>query len=210
MTQSVTTAPQYYLTVDFDMTAAVSLRKKLVPEIQSENGSKLSYNDLLIKASAIALAEFPIVNATWKGEEIHLLKEIHIGLAVNVKRGLIVPVVKDAGGMSLARISAATDDLVSRALAKKLKPDEMSGGTFTVSNLGGFGIDRFVAIVNPPEAAILAVGAIKDQVVALDGNPAVRPMMTATISFDHRIVDGAIGARFLARIQQLLEEPRAL
>ncbi len=204
--ESKFTAPHFYVTVEIDMDAAVALRE----EIQQAEDVKVSYNDLVVKACAKALTRFPLVNATWTGEAIQTKAEVHIGVAVSLPEGLITPVVRDADRKSVVAISAEIKDLAARAREKKLKPEEFSGSTFTVSNLGMFDVSEFTAIINPPESAILAVGAVKKQPVVVDDELTIGHRMKVTLSSDHRVVDGALAAQFLAEVRRLLESPISL
>jgi pyruvate dehydrogenase E2 component (dihydrolipoamide acetyltransferase) len=174
---------------------------------QERSQVKLTFTDLMVKIVAQALRGHARVNAAWIDGRIIANEVINIGLAVAVEDGLLVPVIRDADQMGLAEIATARADLVARAQAGKLGVDELQGGTFTISNLGMFGIDQFSAIINPPQAAILAVGRITERVVAVDGKPKVRPMLTLNLSSDHRVVDGARAARFLDAVAALIEDP---
>ncbi|MDN5332635.1 MAG: hypothetical protein PWP45_1860 [Tepidanaerobacteraceae bacterium] len=208
MTKSKKEIPHFYLTLEVDMSKVLELREKLMPKVQEMSGTKLSINDILIKAAAAALAEFPAVNSSAGEEGILVKNRINIGLAVALENGLVVPVVRDADKKGLARISKETAELIRKAREGKLLPDDYQGGTFTISNLGMYDIEEFSAIINAPESAILAVGKImKKPVVTEDDEIAVRPMMKLTLSCDHRVIDGALGAKFLRRIKQLLEDP---
>ncbi|MDN5332534.1 MAG: hypothetical protein PWP45_1759 [Tepidanaerobacteraceae bacterium] len=208
MTKSKKEIPHFYLTLEVDMSKVLELKEKLAPKVQEMSGTKLSINDILIKACAVALAEFPAVNSSAGEEGILVKNRINIGLAVALENGLVVPVVRDADKKGLARISKETAELITKAREGKLLPDDYQGGTFTISNLGMYDIEEFSAIINAPESAILAVGKImKKPVVTEDDKIAVRPMMKMTLSCDHRVIDGALGARFLRRIKQLLEDP---
>jgi pyruvate dehydrogenase E2 component (dihydrolipoamide acetyltransferase) len=206
LTQSWTTVPHFFLARD----VAAKRFKKWHSNAQERSESKLTYTDLLVKLVAQALRAHPRVNAAWINGGIVANQAIHIGLAVAVEDGLLVPVIRNADKMGLEEIAQARADLVSRAQAGKLGVDELQGGTFTISNLGMFGIDQFSAIINPPQAAILAVGRIADRVVAVDGKAKVRPMMTLNLSSDHRVVDGARAARFLDDLAALIEDPMRL
>jgi pyruvate dehydrogenase E2 component (dihydrolipoamide acetyltransferase) len=205
MTWSRQFIPQFSLTVNVDMSAAAAFRQGLKDE-----GTKVSFNDLLVRAVALALRDFPEVASLYDSGTLIRRGGLHVGIAVALDDGLIVPVVKDADKKTLAELSAAAKDLVTRARSNKLTPDEYTGGVITVSNLGMLGIDEFTAIVNPGESAIVACGTITDTPVVVDGGVLARPMMKVTGSFDHRATDGAVGARFLARIRELLEAPEGL
>ncbi|MDN5311774.1 MAG: hypothetical protein PWQ68_747 [Thermoanaerobacteraceae bacterium] len=207
MAKSKATAPHIYLTLEVDMTKAMELREKLIPAIQNQYGSKLSYNDILIKASAVAIKQNPIINSTFNDDEIIIKEDINIGLAVALENGLIVPVVRCADKKGLGEISRDTTQLIEKARTGKLLPDDYQGGTFTITNLGMYDIENFKAIINQPESAILAVGKIMKKPVVIDDQIVIRPMMNLTLSCDHRVIDGAQGARFLQRIKQILEEP---
>lgn len=177
---------------------------------QSRSEAKITASDLLVMICARALVRHPQVNYTWQNGGIVDSPAVNIGLAVAAADGLVVPVIRHADQLSLAKIAHARADLVARARAGRLRLDDVTGGTFTISNLGMFGVERFLAILNPPQAAILAVGAIHDQVLPIDGQPAVRPVLELTVTFDHRVVDGAAGARFLQTLVALIEEPLQL
>ena len=168
---------------------------------------KISFNDMVVKAVAAAIRQNPNVNVSWLGDKMVRHQHIHIGVAVAIPDGLVVPVVKFADNKSLSYISAEVKDLAQRAVAKKLSPDEFTGNTFTISNLGMFGIDEFTAIINPPEACILAIGGIKETVVVKNGEMKPGSVMKVTLSCDHRAVDGAVGAAFLKTLKGLLEDP---
>jgi pyruvate dehydrogenase E2 component (dihydrolipoamide acetyltransferase) len=171
---------------------------------------RLTYTDLLIKLVAAALAQHPRANVSWKDGSLVQHAEIDVGLAVALDDGLVVPVLHRADTLSVVDIARQREDLVTRAQAGKLRPADIQGGTFTISNLGMFGVDAFNAIVNPPQAAILAVGRITDRVVAVGGQPTVQPTMVLTLSCDHRAIDGARGAQFIGALADLVEEPLAL
>jgi pyruvate dehydrogenase E2 component (dihydrolipoamide acetyltransferase) len=173
-------------------------------------GEKITYTDLLVRLAAAALRRHPRVNAAYQEGRLLQLSEINIGLAVAVEDGLVVPVIKHADQLSLPEIASARAALVERARTAKLRLDDISGGTFTISNLGMYGVDAFNAVINPPQAAILAVGRIADRVIPVNGVPAVAPVMVLSASFDHRVVDGARGAQFLEYLAELIEEPLAL
>jgi pyruvate dehydrogenase E2 component (dihydrolipoamide acetyltransferase) len=198
-------APVFQLGVTVDMERAQSVRAKLV-ELHGE-GAKPTLSDLLTKVCAAALMRHRAVNALYKGDAIELHSTANVGIAVAVPNGLVVPVIRSAERRSLAEIANMRAELVERARAGKLQQGDLDGGTFTISNLGMFGIERFIAVLNPPQAAILAVGSVEDQVVAVDGQPTVRPRMEITLTCDHRAVDGATGAQFLTTVKRFLEEP---
>ena len=206
MTASWTSAPHFYLVREVNVSRLISWRERA----GKGTGARITYTDLLVRLSAAALAQHPGVNASWKDGAIVRHADINIGLAVAIDDGLVVPVLHRAETLSLAEIAGRREDLVSRAQAMKLRPADIQGGGFTISNLGMYGVDAFNAIVNPPQAAILAVGRIADRVVAVNGQPAVQPTMMLTLSCDHRVVDGARGAQFLGTLAELIEEPLAL
>jgi len=198
-------APVFQLSVTVDMSRALDLRKRLVE--LNDDGVKPTISDLLTKVSASALMRHRAVNALYKGDAVELYPTANIGIAVAVPKGLVVPVIPGCERKSIAEIAAARSTIVERARAGKLQQSDLDGGTFTISNLGMYGIERFIAVLNPPQAAILAVGSIEDRVVAADGQPAVRPRMEITLTCDHRAVDGATGAEFLRDLKAFLEEP---
>jgi pyruvate dehydrogenase E2 component (dihydrolipoamide acetyltransferase) len=207
LTQSIGPVPHFFLTVEADMGEAMRLRGR-INERFAADGVKASPNDLIIKAVAMALKRHPFVNAAWTDSAIRLYEQVHIGVAVAVDEGLITPVIRDADLKGVADIAREVKELAGRAREKKLKPEEYTGSTFSISNLGMFGIDEFTAVINPPEAAILAVGAIAPKVVVDgEGNMAVRQRMRMTLSCDHRVIDGATGAAFLQTLVGFLEEP---
>jgi pyruvate dehydrogenase E2 component (dihydrolipoamide acetyltransferase) len=206
LTQSIGPVPHFFLTIEVDMTQAMSLRKKLNERL-ADSGVKVSPNDLIIKSVAMALKKHPWVNAAWTGEAIRLYDAVHIGVAVAVEDGLITPIIRNAHQKGIGQIAQEVRELAGRAREKKLKPEEYTGSTFSISNLGMFGITEFTAVINPPEAAILAVGGIEDKVVAEAGEVVVRPRMRVTLSCDHRVIDGATGAQFLQTLKSYLEEP---
>ncbi len=198
-------APVFQLSVTVDMGRALELRKRLV-ELH-DDGAKPTISDLLTKVSAAALMRHRAVNALYKGDAVELYPTANIGIAVAVPNGLVVPVIPGCERKSIAEIAATRAAIVERARAGKLQQSDLDGGTFTISNLGMYGMERFIAVLNPPQAAILAVGSIDDRVVAVDGQPAVRPRMEITLTCDHRAVDGATGAEFLRDLKGFLEEP---
>jgi pyruvate dehydrogenase E2 component (dihydrolipoamide acetyltransferase) len=198
------------LTMEVDATDLVQVRERLKASLADKLGFSIGYNDLLIKVAARALREFPYMNARLDGDTIFHLDEVHIALAVDTERGLLVPVVRDADRKGLAEVAVELRQVIERVQEGTALPDEMSGSTFTITNLGMFEIDAFTPIINLPEAAILGVGRIKDCAVVVDGEIAVRKMMWLSLTFDHRLVDGAPAARFLQHIKQLIEEPYLL
>ncbi|PST84856.1 pyruvate dehydrogenase complex dihydrolipoamide acetyltransferase [Pedobacter yulinensis] len=203
LSESLFTAPHFYLTMSIDMDKAMEARAR----INEYAPSKVSFNDLVLKATAIALKQHPAVNSSWLGDKIRYNEHVNIGVAVAVEDGLLVPVVRFADGKSLTHISAEVKDFAQRAKAKKLQPADWEGSTFTISNLGMFGIDEFTAIINPPDACILAVGGISQVPVVKNGAVVPGNVMKVTLSCDHRVVDGATGAAFLQTLKALLEEP---
>ena len=209
LTESLGPVPHFFLTVDVDMTRTLAARKR-VNELLAARGAKASINDLVIKAAAVALTHHPECNAWWQGDSIRRFHRVHIGVAVAVPDGLITPVIRDAHAKGLGQISTAVRELAGRARDKKLQPHEYTGSTFSISNLGMFGIEEFTAVINPPEAGILAVGAVEERPVAVGGEVVVQPRMRITMSCDHRVIDGAQGARFLATLKSFLEEPAAI
>ncbi len=205
MTQSKLSAPHFYISMDIDMSAVGALRG----EWKSRGEMVPSINDFILRACARALKDFPLINSTYTEQGIKLQSEINIGMAVALDEGLVVPVIRNADRLSLTELAAQGRALVDKAQGKKLFPLDYEGGTFTVSNLGMLGIDSFTAIINPPQAAILAVGRVAPRVIVEEGMFAIKSMMTATLSADHRIVDGAMAARFLQNVKTLLENPQA-
>jgi pyruvate dehydrogenase E2 component (dihydrolipoamide acetyltransferase) len=210
MSQSKREAPHYYLQTEIDMSDAVRLREDLLPEMEKTFSVRLSYTDLMIKATALSLEQFSLLNSTYENEQIKSFKQANTGVAVALEEGLVVPVIKDAAHKALWQIAQERTRLVARAKEGKLTQEELSDGTFTISNLGTFEIDLFTAIINPPQVAILAVGAIKERPAALDGQLVIRQTMKVSLSLDHRVVDGVAGAQFLSRLKELLERPYLL
>jgi len=203
LSESLFTAPHFYITMTIDMDNAMQARAK----INEFASVKISFNDIVLKAVAIALKQHPNVNSSWLGDKIRYNEHINIGVAVAVEDGLLVPVVRFADGKSLSHISAEVKDFAQRAKTKKLQPADWEGSTFTISNLGMFGVDEFTAIINPPDACILAVGGISQVPVVKNGAVVPGNVMKVTLSCDHRVVDGATGAAFLQTLKALLEEP---
>jgi pyruvate dehydrogenase E2 component (dihydrolipoamide acetyltransferase) len=204
--QSKNDNPHFYLTVDINMDKAVALRT----ELNAILPVKVSFNDFVIKASALALRQNPGVNSSWLGDTIRQYSHIHIGMAVAVEEGLLVPVIKFADNKSISEISTEAKAWGEKAKTKKLMPADMEGSTFTISNLGMFGIEEFTAIINEPNACILAVGGIRQTPAVVGGEIKIANMMKVTLSSDHRVVDGAVGAKFVQTLKQLLEEPLRL
>ncbi len=206
LTESWTSVPHFYLTAE----ANASRLKAWRTQVQQRIEAKVTFTDLLVKIVAAALRRHPRLNASWENEGIIHNNDINVGLAVAVEEGLLVPVIHQADRLGLNDLALRRQEVVSRAQDGKLLPADMSGGTFTLSNLGMFGVDAFNAIVNPPQAAILALGRIAERVVPVAGQPAVQPMMTLTLSCDHRVADGARGAEFLQTVARFIEEPLAV
>jgi pyruvate dehydrogenase E2 component (dihydrolipoamide acetyltransferase) len=211
MAESTRTIPHFFLTSTVDATELMELRRQLLQQLEAAGEeTKVSLNDLIVKAVALALRRVPEVNVSFAEDAVIRHGQVHVGIAVALDNGLIVPVLRTADQKSVGQIARETRDLVERARAGKLQPAEYSGGTFTVSNLGMFGVEQFNAVINPPEAAILAVGAIVREPVAYQGQIALRDRMKLTMSIDHRALDGATGARYLKVLKELLEQPLLL
>lgn len=206
---SIGPVPTFYLTMDIDMGRVMEARKS-INRMLEKDGGKISINDIVLKAVAGALRQHPNCNAQWQDGFVRRFNSVHLGVAVAVEDGLITPIVKHAHAKGLVQIGAEVKELAGRAREKKLMPDEYTGATFSVSNLGMFGIHEFTAIINPPEAGILAVGGIEETPVVVDGQVVVRPRMRITMSCDHRVIDGAQGSRFLQTLKVMLEEPTAI
>jgi pyruvate dehydrogenase E2 component (dihydrolipoamide acetyltransferase) len=203
LAESKFTAPHFYLTMEIDMGRAVEARAAM----NAATGSKVSFNDMVIKATSLALKQHPKVNSSWRGDTIRYNHHVHMGVAVAVDEGLLVPVVRFSDTKSLAQINQEVKVFVDKAKNKKLQPSDWEGNTFTISNLGMFGIEEFTAIVNPPDACILAVGAIREVPVVKNGAVVPGHTMKLTLSCDHRVVDGASGSAFLQTLKAMLEEP---
>jgi len=206
LTQSLAPIPHFFLTSEIDMEQAAEARAAL----NALGGEKISFNDIVVKVVAMALTQHPECNAWWQETHIRYFRDVHLGMAVAVEDGLITPVVQHAHAKSLRQIATESRDLAERARARRLTPAEYTGSTFSISNLGMFGIDEFTAVINPPEAGILAVGAITERPVARDGAVVGRKRMRVTMSCDHRVIDGATGARFLQTVKRMLENPLAI
>ena len=206
LTESKQTVPHFYLRRTIDAEALKAFRAQINEQLSS-TGVKVSFNDLIVKACATALKLHPAVNTSWVDDALVQHNRINVGVAVAVEAGLVVPVLHDTDKATLSDIATDMRELAGKARDNKLKPQEMSGGTFSVSNLGMFGVDSFSAVINPPEAAILAVGAMRPEVVPVDGEPAVRNRISLELSVDHRAVDGAVGAAFFKELAEILEEP---
>jgi pyruvate dehydrogenase E2 component (dihydrolipoamide acetyltransferase) len=207
--QSLGPIPHFFLTREIDMGEVLRLRGEL-NESLAESGTKIGVNDIIVKTAAQALSEHPDVNVSFAGDHIRKFSRVDIGIAVAVPDGLITPVLRDAANKGLRQISAESRDLIDRTRERKLTPEDYQGATFTISNLGMYGIDEFPAVINPPAATILAVGATREKPVAVDGAVEIRPRMRVTLSCDHRAVDGAMGAGFLATFAEMLENPLRL
>ena len=206
MAESKTTAPHFYETIEVDMDPAITFRD----QINTVTELKLSFTDIVIKATATALMKHPHVNATYLGDKMRQYHFAHIGIAVALEEGLVTPILRNCEQKRLDQINAELQDLADRARSRKLKPEEYTGATFTISNLGMFGVEQFAAIVNPPEGAILAVGTIVEKPVVRNGQIVIGHTMKMTLSSDHRIIDGAVAARFLQDLKQIMENPASL
>jgi pyruvate dehydrogenase E2 component (dihydrolipoamide acetyltransferase) len=206
--ESKTTIPHFYLQAEIDAEPLTRLRKEINVEAESAGRPKVTVNDFILKATAVAASRVPLANAAFQGESILQHGRVQLACAVAIEEGLVTPVIRDADKKSLSEISAAIKDLATRARSKKLKPEEYQGGTITVSNLGGYGVEHFFAIINPPQSVIVSVGAIvKKPVVNATGQIVAGERMMLGLSCDHRVVDGAVGAKFLAELKKLLENP---
>lgn len=210
LAQSIGPVPHFFLTSEIDMERAMDLRADLNERLEAEGGERIGVNDLILLAAARALVEHPEINASWEGEEIRRFGRVDLGIAVALDEGLITPVLRGAERKGLRQIAAESRELVRRARARDLDPQEYQGATFTISNLGMFEIEEFTAIINPPESAILAVGRTSEKAVIVDGEVTARRRMRVTMSCDHRVIDGAMGARFLGTFKSKLENPLAL
>ncbi|CAN5704129.1 pyruvate dehydrogenase complex dihydrolipoamide acetyltransferase [soil metagenome] len=206
MTEAKQTIPHFYVTVEIDMGAAVAFREQVNAQIE-DKANKVSFNDFVVKAAALALRQYPNLNQSISGETLYTHDNIDVNLAVAIEGGLIAPFIPDADQKSLGTIARLSKDLAGRARNGGLLPEEFQGGTFTISNLGMFDVDEFIAIINPPQAAILAVGSIREQAVVVNGELAVGHRMKLSLSADHRVSDGAEVARFLGEIKKLLQNP---
>ena len=209
MSKSVRTAAHCSLTIEADASRMIVLRQKLNGEAEAGGGIKVSYTDILVKAVATALKEHPVLNSTFEGDRLKIFEDVNIGVAVETvadgTSGLLVPVIRQVQKKSLLEIAKESKGLIERARAGKASHDELTGGTFTITNLGMYGVETFVPIINPPESAILGVGAIIERPVVIEGKVETRPMMRLTLSFDHRVVNGAPAARFMQRLKEILE-----
>jgi pyruvate dehydrogenase E2 component (dihydrolipoamide acetyltransferase) len=208
LTESKQTVPHFYLTIDCEIDELLATRKRLNAKLADRpDGVKISVNDFIIKASALALIQVPEANASWTDTAIRQYSRADVSVAVAVDGGLITPIIRNAETKGLAAISKEMTDLAARARDRKLKPEEYQGGTFSISNLGMFGIREFSAVINPPQGAILAIGAGAQRPVVKDGALSIATVMTCTMSCDHRVVDGATGARFLQAFKSYIDEP---
>ena len=207
LSESIGPIPTFYLTAEFDMERVAEMRTAMAA---LGDEFKVSFNDIVLKAVATALAQHPEVNAHWLGDKIRYFNRVHLGMAVAIDDGLITPVIFDADEKRMSEISRESRELAKRARERKLKPEEYTGSTFSVSNLGMFGIDQFTAIINPPEVGILAIGALEEKAVVIDAAVTTRKRMRVTMSCDHRVVDGALGAKFLQTLRRLIENPLML
>jgi pyruvate dehydrogenase E2 component (dihydrolipoamide acetyltransferase) len=200
--------PHFYLTADIDMAKAMAQRAEINAQLKAAGSEvKISVNDLIVKASAVALRNYPKMNVAFRGDSIEQYGDVHVGVAVAIPDGLITPVIRDADQKTLSQVATEIRELATRAKDKRLKPHEYTGSTFSISNLGMYQIDEFSAIINPPEAAILACGSVRQTPVVEDGEIVVGTRMKITLSCDHRAVDGAVGAEFLMELRRLLENP---
>ena len=206
---SIGPVPTFYLTVEVDMNRVIEARESMNSMLE-EDGYRISVNDIVLKAVAAALRQHPNCNAQWHDNFVRRFNAVHLGVAVAIDEGLITPVIRNAHAKGIMQIASEVRELAGRARTKKLRPDEYTGSTFSVSNLGMFGIQEFTAIINPPEAGILAVGGIEETPVVVSGEVKICPRMRITMSCDHRVIDGAQGARFLATLKSMLEEPTAI
>jgi pyruvate dehydrogenase E2 component (dihydrolipoamide acetyltransferase) len=206
LAESTGPIPHFYLTVDYDVTQLVSMRQQLA-DIE---GAKISLNDFVIRAVALALGHHPNVNASWGDDAIEQHGEVHVGVAVSTPEGLITPVIRNADQKSVSDIAKEVRALADKAKNRKLLPNEYQGSTFTISNLGAWGIEEFTAIINPPNSAIVAIGAAEPRPVVVNGQIVVRDRMKITMSCDHRVIDGALGAEFLKTLRQYIEQPLRL
>jgi pyruvate dehydrogenase E2 component (dihydrolipoamide acetyltransferase) len=207
LSESIGPIPTFYLTAEIDLSKASELRDAM---LESGEEYKVSFNDIILKAVATALAQHPEVNAHWLGDKIRYHNRVHLGMAVATDDGLIVPVIFDADQKRMSEISAEAKALAKKARERKLKPEEYTGSTFSVSNLGMFGIDQFTAIINPPEVGILAIGAVEEKPIVVDDDIVVQKRLRITMSCDHRVVDGAVGAKFVQTLRRMLENPLML
>ncbi len=207
MTQSWTTVPHFFVTRDVDASTLNSYRERILRDMEGTDAARVTHTDLLVAVVARVLLKHPRLNATWSSEGVRLHEYVNMGVAIAVSDGVVTAVVPNAHGAALAEIARQRREIAERARAGKLRPPDISGATFTISNLGMYQVDQFQAIITPPQAAVLAVGAIRDRVIAVQGKPVVQPMMTLTVSCDHRVADGARAAMFLSDLAQALSDP---
>lgn len=207
LTASSRDVPHVYFACEVDGTGMIEFRKTFMDTIESATGVRLSFNDIIVKAVATTIDKYPLFNAVIEDRAIKIHKEINIGLAMALEEGLIVPIIRNVNKKTLAQVATARNEVMQKAISKKLTLDDLSGGTFTVSNLGQFDIDFFVSIINPPETGILSVAKMKDKPVVIDGELAIRPILCLGLSADHRVVDGAVAAAFLQELQGTLVNP---
>jgi pyruvate dehydrogenase E2 component (dihydrolipoamide acetyltransferase) len=205
-TQSWTTVPHFFLTRDVDATGLNEYRDKIIDQIESTNSVRVTHTDLLVGLVSRVLLKHPRMNASWSAEGIRLHAHVNMGVAIAVDDGVVAPVIHNAETASLPEIATRRREIAERARAGKLRPTDIADATFTISNLGMYQVDRFCAIITPPQSAILAVGRIADRVVAVEGEPAVRPIISMTISCDHRVADGARAAMFLSDLAEALQK----
>jgi len=198
---------QAYMAVSVDAAKILESRERLAPIVEKAAGAHLTITDILMKICAVAISRHPVINTRWTSEGILWLNAIHMGMAMAIEEGLIVPVIRDIGSKTLSEIAGARAAIVEKGKAGKLTPDDLRGSTFTLSSLGMFGVEEFTAIINPPESAILAAGAILDKPVAVNKEVVVRPAMKLTLSYDHRVIDGAIAAGFMKTLKEMMEDP---
>jgi len=210
MSESKKNIPHFYIQINIDASELVKLRQSLIPEIEKLAETRLAYDDLIMKAVAIALREFPVLNSTFKNGNIMLFPEINICVAIAVGDELVAPVIRNVDKKRLSEIARERSELVKKAEEHRLEPKDVYGGTFTISNVGMFDVEWLAAIINPPQAAILSIGSIKDTPVVVDKRIEIRKVMKAVLSVDHRIADGATGCKFLKRVKELLENPYIL
>lgn len=206
-TQSWTTVPHFFVTREIDATGLNQYRERIVAETERAQNIRITHTDLLVALVARVLLQHPRLNASWSASGIHLHRQVNMGIAIAVNDGVVAAVIQNAHSATLSDIALQRKALTERAQAGKLKPADLADATFTISNLGMYQVDQFSAIITPPQAAILAVGSIADRVVALEGKPAVRPMMTLTVSCDHRVADGARAALFLKDLAEAIKDP---
>ena len=210
MTESFRSAPHFYLQTEVRASRLVELREQLLPEVEKATGVRLSFTDLFLRALAMLLPRHPLLNASWQDESVYAMSAVNLGIATTTQRGLLVPVMHNAETLSLSQITRQRNDLADQARAGKLKVDELTGGTFTLTNLGMYGIDSFIPVLNPPQSAILATGAIAERPVGVAGQLVLQPTLNITLAVDHRVADGAQGAQFLSELRELLEAPARL